>query len=370
MKEGKNMLLKKALVITSCLTVMAASASAAPLTNFDTYNGSIDLGAWDTGTIVNHTEKFSGANRINGGVTVGVGGPWGLQYRYFDMKTNSNNHTSVDPAGEYSNRYKGSTNEFNVLYSLGKNSRVALFAGVNKVSGKYISSSAISGLNSSQEADQSFAQGGVVATIPLSKNLDAYGLAGFGSHKLRQAEVGLSAQVSDDLQANVGYRGFHVNNIDDTSLSVKHKGLTFGVTYMFGKKAAAAVVVPPVVIVQPPVVVVQPAKKIVLQSVLFDFDKDTLQQQAYPILAKVIDVANQNPNWTYLLVGNADSKGTDAYNKDLSLRRVKTVQNYLIDQGIPSRLLSIDEKGESHPIATNETEEGRTQNRRVEIQVN
>jgi len=220
MKEGKKMLFKKLLVLTSCMALMAASASAAPLTNFDTNKGSLDLGVWHTGTIVNHGEDFSGANRINGGLTVGVGGPWGLQYRYFDMQTNSNTHSSVFPApvGQYSNQYKGSTNEFNVLYSLGKN--VALFAGVNKVSGNLVSSSPISSLNSNQEANQSLFQGGVVATMPLGHSVDGYALAGFGTHKLRQAELGLSAKLSDGLQANVGYRGFHVNNIDDTALSV------------------------------------------------------------------------------------------------------------------------------------------------------
>ncbi|MBC8016619.1 MAG: OmpA family protein [Sporomusaceae bacterium] len=369
------MLFKKLLVLTSCMTFMAATVSAAPLTNFDTNKGSLDLGVWNTDTVVNHGDDFSGLNRFNGGLTVGVGGPWGLQYRYFGMKTKPNTYSTVipDPIGEYSSHFKGSTNEFNVLYSLGKNSRVALFAGVNKVSGEFITSSAIPGLSSTQKGSESILQGGLVATIPLSKSVDAYALAGFGSHKLRQAELGISAKLSDDWQANVGYRGFHVNHLDDT-LSVKTKGITFGATYLFGKKAAAVVppvvVVQPPVIVQPPVVVQPPVQRVVLQSILFDFDKDTLQQQAYPLLAKVIDVANKNPNWTYLLVGNTDSKGTDAYNMDLSLRRVKTVQNYLINQGIPSRLLTIDEKGEGQPIATNETEEGRAQNRRVEIHIN
>jgi len=103
---------------------------------------------------------------------------------------------------------------------------------------------------------------------------------------------------------------------------------------------------------------------------LFDFDKDTLQPQAYPILAKVITVANNNPHWTYVLIGNTDSTGPAAYNMDLSKRRVKTVQNYLITQGIPANLLSIDEKGEGQPIATNDTADGRAQNRRVEIHIN
>jgi OOP family OmpA-OmpF porin len=373
------MLLKKLLVITSCMAFITASASAAPLTNFDTYNGSLDLGVWNTDAKVGG-EDFSGLNRFNGGLTVGIGGPWGLQYRYFDMKTKSNTHSTAVPGELYSDHYKGSTNEFNVLYSLGKNSRVALFAGVNRVSNKLINSSFTPGLNSIQEDSRSVFQGGLVATMPLGHRVDAYLLGGIGSHGLSQGEVGLSAKVSDSWQANLGYRRFKVDNaFDDNSRShVKVDGITFGVTYLFGKKSVAvvpieqppAVVETPVIIEQPVAIVQPPVQKIVLQSVLFDYDKDTLQPQAYAILAQVIDVANKNPNWTYLLVGHTDSDGTKAYNMDLSMRRVKTVQNYLISQGIPSRLLSIDEKGENQPIDTNTTDEGRTQNRRVEIHIN
>ena len=113
-----------------------------------------------------------------------------------------------------------------------------------------------------------------------------------------------------------------------------------------------------------------PVEKIVIQDVLFAFDKDTLQQQAYPILDNVVTVIKNNPNRTYLLIGNTDSTGTKAYNMDLSLRRVKTVQNYLISQGVPANLLSIDQEGELQPKETNATTEGRVENRRVEIHVN
>lgn len=376
------MSIKKLLVLTSCTVFLAASASAAPLTNFDTYNGALDLGAWHTAATVGG-EGFSGTNRFNGGLTVGIGGNLGLQYRYFDMQTKDNTHI-IGGTDIYSDHYKGSTNEFNLLYSLGKDSRVALFAGVNKVNNKLIATSIVPGLGGTQEASQTVFQGGLVATMPLSKSIDAYLVGGMGGHGLRQGEVGLSAKVSDNLQANVGYRRFQIDNAFNDSNNrkdVRVNGLTFGVTYLFGKKATAVVVTPvqtPVVVetpvvVQPPVVVKPaqpPVQKIILQSVLFDFDSDTLQQQAYPILGNVIAVANKNPNWTYALIGNTDSTGPAAYNMDLSKRRVITVQNYLINQGIPANHLSIDEKGERQPISTNDTAEGRAQNRRVEIHIN
>jgi OOP family OmpA-OmpF porin len=66
-----------------------------------------------------------------------------------------------------------------------------------------------------------------------------------------------------------------------------------------------------------------------------------------------------------LIEGHTDSKGSDAYNLSLSDRRAKSVYDYLTSRGVdPARLSSIG-KGESMPIADNETEEGRQQNRRV-----
>ena len=121
---------------------------------------------------------------------------------------------------------------------------------------------------------------------------------------------------------------------------------------------------------QTTVVAQSPEQKIVIQDVLFDFDKDTLQQQSYPILDNLVTTIKKNPSGTYLLVGNTDSKGSKEYNMDLSLRRVKTVQNYLISQGIPANLLSIATDGELQPKGTNTTAEGRAENRRVEIHVN
>ncbi|MDR3590313.1 MAG: OmpA family protein [Negativicutes bacterium] len=373
------MLVKKLILLTLCMAFFVAAVQAAPLTNFDSYSGSVDLGGWKTAATVDSLD-YSGLYRFNGGLTVGVGGPWGLQYRYYDMNTKANTYSFLGGGlGLYSQHFEGTTNEFNVLYSLGKDSHVALFAGVNRVSSRLITSGFI---DQTLTSNRSIFQGGLIATMPLGDSFEGYLSGGIGAHRLAQAEVGLSAKLSDDWQANVGYRWFRINHaFNENNLDVKVKGITFGVTYLFGKKEAPVVpavqppaaLQPPAVVqpaLQPPVVVQPPAQKIVLQSALFDFDKDTLQQQAYPILDNVVALARQNPDWTFLLTGNTDSRGTDAYNMDLSLRRVKTVQNYFISQGVSTNRLSIDEKGERQPVATNDTAEGRAANRRVEIHIN
>ena len=385
------MSIKKLLLLTSCTVFIAATAQAGPLTNFDSYRGSVDLGVWKTAATVG-SEDYGGLYRFNGALTVGVGGPWGLQYRYHNMDTKNNLYPyfiNTQQVGLYSEHYKGTTNEFNLLYSLGKDSHWALFAGLNRVSSQLVRSGYI---NNTLEGTQSVFQGGLVGTIPLGHRVDAYLLGGLGSHGLSQLEAGLSAKVSNDWQANVGYRSFQIDNaVSAANGDVKVKGITFGLTYLFGSKTASAATpvqssdgkdstvgqqpVGQQAIGQEPVgqqvaVAQPPAQKVILQSVLFDFDKDTLQQQAYPILGNVVTVANNNPSWTYVLIGNTDSTGPAAYNLDLSKRRVQTVQNYLINQGIPASHLSIDEKGEGQPISTNDTAEGRAQNRRVEIHIN
>lgn len=69
------------------------------------------------------------------------------------------------------------------------------------------------------------------------------------------------------------------------------------------------------------------------------------------------------------VVGHTDSDGTDAYNQALSERRAASVRAYLIQQGVSDSVISTSGKGESSPVASNATKEGRQQNRRVEIEI-
>ena len=70
-----------------------------------------------------------------------------------------------------------------------------------------------------------------------------------------------------------------------------------------------------------------------------------------------------------MLTGHADSRGADAYNQKLSERRAKSVADYIIAKGIPASIVSWSGAGESQPIASNNTAQGRAANRRVEIEV-
>jgi OOP family OmpA-OmpF porin len=100
-------------------------------------------------------------------------------------------------------------------------------------------------------------------------------------------------------------------------------------------------------------------------KVLFDFDKAELRPESITELERVVKFMNDVPIATVLVEGHTDSVGSDAYNLALSDRRAKAVFDYLTSRGVdPARLKSVG-KGEADPIASNDTEEGRQQNRRV-----
>ena len=77
----------------------------------------------------------------------------------------------------------------------------------------------------------------------------------------------------------------------------------------------------------------------------------------------------QNSSIKIEIGGHTDNIGSDEYNKDLSLRRAENVYYYLISKGIDEKRMSYKGYGESQPIATNETEEGRALNRRTEFKI-
>lgn len=103
------------------------------------------------------------------------------------------------------------------------------------------------------------------------------------------------------------------------------------------------------------------------EKVLFGFDRSDLGANASTNLDKLINVLNKYPDTDIKILGHTDNKGTDAYNQGLSERRAASVSSYLKDHGISSSRVSTKGMGENDPIASNDTEEGRSQNRRVEF---
>jgi outer membrane protein OmpA-like peptidoglycan-associated protein len=112
-----------------------------------------------------------------------------------------------------------------------------------------------------------------------------------------------------------------------------------------------------------------PKKKIVLRGVHFDFDKSNIRADSVPILRAAADTLKENADVDIVVEGHTDGKGTEAYNQRLSVRRATAVRDYLAKLGIPGRRMTVRGKGKSQPVAGNDTDEGRAQNRRVELLV-
>ena len=104
-------------------------------------------------------------------------------------------------------------------------------------------------------------------------------------------------------------------------------------------------------------------------GLLFDFDSDVIKPTAASNLQELARSLNKFPNSNILIVGHTDSQGDDAYNMALSQRRSNSAAAYLRAQGVPSTRLSTSGRGEAEPVASNDTDAGRAQNRRVEVAI-
>lgn len=109
---------------------------------------------------------------------------------------------------------------------------------------------------------------------------------------------------------------------------------------------------------------------------LFDFDKSFLRpagkaelQELAKKIQEARDLGRIKSVVGIKVVGHTDSRGSVAYNQALSERRATTVRNYLVQLGIPAGIISASGEGELNPVASNDTDEGRQQNRRVTITV-
>ena len=104
-----------------------------------------------------------------------------------------------------------------------------------------------------------------------------------------------------------------------------------------------------------------------MSDVLFDFGKYTLRPLAREKLAKISGIVLAYPSLKLAIEGNTDSVGTEAFNQELSEKRAEAVRNYLTQQGVPESSTTATGFGKTRPIASNDTSEGRQQNRRVEL---
>ena len=125
----------------------------------------------------------------------------------------------------------------------------------------------------------------------------------------------------------------------------------------------------PVAQAEAPVVAPTTTKVVLNADTFFDFDKSSLKPEGRQVLDQIADQVNTVELETLIATGHTDSIGAEAYNQKLSERRANSVKEYLVSKGVPADRIYTEGKGELQPPASNDSREGRAQNRRVEIEI-
>lgn len=133
--------------------------------------------------------------------------------------------------------------------------------------------------------------------------------------------------------------------------------------------AAPAAVAAPAPKPAPVPVPVAAAKVTYAADAFFDFDKAVLKPEGKAKLDDLVGKVKGINLEVVIAVGHTDAVGTDGYNQKLSVRRSEAVKAYLVSKGIEKNRVYTEGKGEAQPVADNKTKEGRSKNRRVEIEV-
>lgn len=114
---------------------------------------------------------------------------------------------------------------------------------------------------------------------------------------------------------------------------------------------------------------IEAGRSVVLKNVFFDTDKFDLKSRSRTELNKLTQVMNDNPNIKIEISGHTDNQGSKESNQVLSENRAKAVHDYLLNAGIAADRLTFKGYGQDQPIASNDSENGRAQNRRTEFKV-
>jgi outer membrane protein OmpA-like peptidoglycan-associated protein len=102
-------------------------------------------------------------------------------------------------------------------------------------------------------------------------------------------------------------------------------------------------------------------------DVSFDVNRAEIRPNFQPVLDRFAQTLRTHPETTVRIIGHTDSTGTDAINNPLSVNRAASVRDYLSVRGVSPQRVQIDGRGAREPVASNESDQGRAQNRRVEI---
>lgn len=114
---------------------------------------------------------------------------------------------------------------------------------------------------------------------------------------------------------------------------------------------------------------VEKGETLTLNNIFFEFNKATLQKESHAELNRILPFFQQYPTLKIEIAGHTDNVGSEEYNQKLSEERANSVKDYLLSQGIPAQNIVGRGYGELEPVTSNDTEEGRQENRRVEFRI-
>ena len=351
--------MKKIIAMLACAAALTATAYASPQTDFT-------KGEWEIEAGMSHPKakmgNYTSAARWNfdGAVTYGLRDGYAVQYRQQGLKT----------------KYTGGTGrELNLLYNVYPD--VAVYGGYNRISMTDLPR----GTADKEDKVNNILQIGVVAKRPLRNGMDVYAKGGVGTKNTAVLEAGVDYALDRNIDINAGYR--YMNTRGNSEKNISYQGWRAGVSYRFGSghdrtipyrdDDASGAEDTTVVTVSnrapEPVAetkVVVPENDYYFNSIHFDNDSDTPRADQTANLDAFVKKAKETGH-IFKLIGRTDSNGNKDYNDALAIRRVKKVADYAVSHGVNIDQLVGMYKGEENPSDTNDTEQGRANNRRVDI---
>ena len=170
-------------------------------------------------------------------------------------------------------------------------------------------------------------------------------------------EIGLTYQFTPELTGYVGYQ--YIDDIgDETTLYYDSHSVVWSLSYAFHSEKPS--------IIEPVTIRTWVADSEICH---FEFDRWTLTEKCQAFLLEPSRLLAQHPQARANVVGHTDSVGSAKYNQVLSEHRARAIAQFLEQQGVKSNQLHVEGKGETQPLTSNATREGRAANRRVEINI-
>lgn len=189
---------------------------------------------------------------------------------------------------------------------------------------------------------------------PIAAQIEVYDMASDSCQQRIQTEA-------DDKEATIV-----VNEGKEYLIYVTKDGHLFESKYINYKNQEKPTITPGGEVLLHPI---ELAQSKILENVYFDYDDYSLIVKSHIELNRLVAFLETNPQISIELEGHTDHIGSDKYNEELSIKRAKTVYDYLIQAGIPSNRLSYKGYGKKQPIAPNDTPENQQLNRRVAFKI-